>query len=64
MLTNEEAIAAMRQRQIARMRLNYLFNAAWREIAEERGYRWDRALGTSSHLTIASRAQALAFFGV
>jgi hypothetical protein len=41
---------------LTRLRLDYLFRAAWHSIAAERGYRHDVFLGTSSHGTIAIRS--------
>ena len=38
---------------LARTRFNFLFKAAFYSLAEERGWRVDRYLGTSSHGTIA-----------
>lgn len=44
---------AMMQAAITRQRVNFLVSKAWHEIAEERGYRFDNFLGTTSRGTIA-----------
>lgn len=51
-----EKLAEMQQRQLAVLRFNYIFRAAWTSIAQERGYMVDMFLGTSSHGTIAIRS--------
>lgn len=51
-----EKMQAMRAKQIAIQRFDYLFRHAWRSIAEDRRYIYDAYLGTSSHGTLAIRA--------
>lgn len=51
-----EELQAMRTKQINMIRFDYLFRSAFYSIAEERGYRFDSYLGTSSHGTIAIRS--------
>lgn len=62
-MSPEEIIQKNRERQIAKIRLDYLFSTAWRSIAVDRGYRYDAFLTTSSHGTLAIR-QHLAANGV
>jgi hypothetical protein len=51
-----EELQAMRTKQIATIRFDYLFRSAWFSIAKERGYIYDAFLNTASHGTIAIRS--------
>lgn len=51
-----ERVDDLRREQLVRLRLDYIFRAAWHSIAQERGYMIDAWLGTSSHGTIAIRS--------
>jgi hypothetical protein len=55
-MTTQVASGEVVLKEIARarrQRVSILVSQAWREIATERGYRFDQFLGTSSHGTIA-----------
>lgn len=51
-----DVVQKARVARLIQLRLDYLFRAAWRSIAAERGYRFDNFLNTSSHGVIALRS--------
>lgn len=52
-MTPTEQQQALMQAALTRQRVNYLVSTAWHSICEERNYKVDAFLGTTSRGTIA-----------